>query len=289
MNQQNKQKRILNLTASIVVTAALILAWHFIAPLLIESSLGIAKYVSYALLLYGATWIVDAAMLLAKEPEVGTAEAKIGVLQNRCALVGMVVYLAYSALAHGAVAVLFDNGGLGLMYRGGNGSIEKCGLAFIGFCLLLQSALHNEGKRALPVASGILTFVLGSVLAAFMDARIVVAIMAAVTMILFFVDAAVSYKPLGVSPSKFILKQIGFLAILSAVMVIRHFTPILTGSRVSRTVVSTVINLAIAAVIDVILAVAFKSAGKKTDAGTPSQPAQPEPKERERELASAGK
>lgn len=261
--KQSKGKKGISLAISVIVTAALIVVWHFAAPQLMEHvDINLVKFVSYALLLFGMTWILNEAMGLVKAPE-GTTEEQISVLHNRRALVGMVAYLLYSALVHAVVSVLFDNGEKQLMLR--VASVEKCALAFIGYCLLLQNAMHVESKSTLTVVSGAVVFVLGAVLSLFLDQKIVAAILAAVTLVFFYVDATTTYKKLGVSSNKFVARQIGLLAIISLVMIFRYFTAIHFGGKVFRFVLSAIINLVIAVVVDVILIVVMKASGKKSE------------------------
>lgn len=282
MKTQSITKRTINLLASIIVTGLLIVVWYFIIGQYRTFAASV-KFISYGILLYGMTWILDAVFLLAEGSgsdkthggrthgsgkgkgldllKAGEGEPLTLRLQFRRALAGMILYLLYSALVHAVAAVLFDGGKAELMIR--SGSMEKCALAFIGYCLFLQNALHRDGKRVWSFLSGILTFALGIILALVLDLRIVSVILAVITMLFFLYDANSTYKELNLSPKTFIRRQIGFLALISVVMIFRFLTPVHFGGRVGQFVISALINLLIAVIIDVVLLVIMRKRDKK--------------------------
>lgn len=260
MNQPKSKSRI-GLVVSIIVTAVIIVAWHFVAASLTEIT-DVVKFVSYAILMLGMTWILSCAFKLSKDQSGETPEVQILALQNRLALTGMVTYLLYSALVHAVVGVLFDGGKNTMMVVG----IEKCAIALIGYCLFMMSALHITGKKTMLLASYVIIFAAGIVLSMFLNGIVTSVILLAITLALFLIDAVSVYGNLKASPSKFITKQIGFMAIISVVMIIRFLTPINFGGNVFKFVLSGIINLIVAVVIDIVLlAVMKKSSGKKAE------------------------
>ncbi len=254
----SKNKKTCNLVASVLVTAALIVAWHFAVPQF-ETITNTVKYVSYAILLFGMTWILDALFAFAKGKEDLPPAERVVRMQTTRALVGMVAYLLYAALSHAVVAVLFANGQKILAFP--FASAEKDGLAFVGFCLFLAGPLSLLKSRKGLCAAYILPPL---VALAFSFAPISmnwgIGVMAALTVLLFYVDALQAYKTTGVSANAYVLRQIVYLALLAAVMVLRYFTPVNSGNNVAQFAFSGLINLAIAVVLDIIIA--FVGGGK---------------------------
>ncbi len=276
MKQTNSKKGAC-LAASVIVTAILILGWHFAVPHLTEQ-INLAKFVSYGILLFGLTWILDAISAFFKEPEEADEKELLAVRQNRRALLGLVVFLLYSALAHAVVAVFFDGGNRELMFK--TASIEKCAFAVIGFTLLLQGAL--PGKKTWSIVSGVVSFALGAGLSFVLDSRIVMVIAAAVTFVFYAVNAFSLPKESALPGKETIGKPILFIALLSIVMIARFFTPITSLGRVMNFVVSGAINLVAALILDGILLAIFKAAGKKDSSASGV-------KQQESQLAGVGK
>lgn len=268
----NHIKKGIYLAASVIVTAILIVAWHFAVPQLLEteSLLNFTKFTSYAILLFGLTWIMDAVMGFAGGPEDAPMEERIRVGQNRRMLAGLIPMLLYSALDHPAVAVLFADGDKTLMLH--TPSMLKCALVFVGFCILMQNALRPQNKTPWTLITGVLTYAVGAVMSLISGSFVSDTlewvpslIFAVIAVVILVVDAVTSYKQLQGSCVSFIAKQTVFLALISAVMIVRLLTPMnkYISNTVLEFVVSGVINLVIAVVLVVIFALLMKLTGKK--------------------------
>lgn len=265
MTTSSSGKKALNLVAAIAVTGLLILGWHFAVPKLGEIK-PIYKLISYCIILFGATWVTSAALSFYSASKKTDVEKKVFSILSVRALVGLAVFLVYAGMVHGIVAFLFADGTKDLMLR--TASVAKDGLAFIGFCMLLSGSLSAVTKRAWAVCLYAVISVVGILASYFVDSgntygiEVVVAVMAALTFIVFLIDALTAFKKIGVSATKFLASSVMYLLILCVVMVIRYFTPIRMENKYLMFAVSGAINFVAAVVIDIVIFVVMKLSGK---------------------------
>lgn len=245
--KSSNTKKILNLVASLLVTAALILVWHFVLPHVGEKT-NLIKLISYSILLFNVLWIVDAVLSLRKLAEGMSNQEIVAKAQNLYALVGFVVFLVFSALVHAVVAVFFGDNQPVLLISG----FSKCGLTLIGFGLLLQNSLHFNGNKLWTLISGIATFAAGLIFSTFLNLNATVGIMCTVAAIFFFIDVFLTGKKLEVSPIRFTIWEAVYVAVMALALLIIRFIPIHLSNHIATYSVRAVVNLAFAAVIDVI-------------------------------------
>ena len=244
-----KKTKILNLVTSLLVTAVCILVWHFVLPYIGEKT-NLVKLMCYGILLFDTIWITDAALSLWNPPADLSNQERAEKTQRVYAIVGFVVFLLYSALAHAVVAV-FDGKNTAEFMIGG---ISKCALAVIGFSLLLTNALNHETERRIwTIISGIATFAVGIIFSTFLSLDITSIIMCIVVAIYFFVDVFITGKKMGIAPVRFSLWSIIYIAVMALALLILHFIPIHFGNHVLTYLVRGIVNLVFALVIDAII------------------------------------
>lgn len=256
--KKGNMKKILNLVASLLVTAVLILVWHFVLPHVGEKT-NLIKLISYSILLFNVLWIVDAALSFRKISEDMDNQEKVGRAQQLYAVVGFIVFLVFSALAHAVVAVFFGDNQPVLIVSG----FSKSALTLIGFGLLLQNSLHIDGNKLWTLISGIATFGTGLIFSSFLNLNATTGIMCAVAAVFFFIDIFLTDKKLEVSLIRFAIWEAVYVAVMALALLIIHYIPIHLGSRVATYSVRAVVNLAFALVIDAVILIASTIARKK--------------------------
>ena len=272
-------KKALNLVASIAVTALLILGWHLAVPSLGEIK-PVYRMISYSIILFGATWILDAVFAFYTASKVEKPEKRVMKIMTARAVVGFIVFLVYAAMVHGMVAVLFTNDTHAavkdMMFK--TPSIAKDGLAFIGFCVFLSNSLSVLTKRTWTGFAYGAVAAIGVLLSlAVKNPDIVVAVMAAITFVIAMADAVMAFKKAGVSSTKFIVTEVVYLLVLSAVLFVRYWfakdVPVDFAHRYKDVAISGAISFAIAVVIDIVVIVVAALTGGKTGDGLTRFPA----------------
>lgn len=259
MAQKSTKKKVLNLIASLLVIAVLILAWHFIVPAAGKIT-DLMKVVSYSLLLFNVVWILDALLAFKKYPAELSTQDKVAKAQMFYAMIGFIAFLLFSALIHGVVSVFFADGGLELMI----GGFAKCALTLIGFALLLQCSLHVGGKKIWVLVSGLATFVVGVIFSTFLAPNAATGIMVAVTAICFLADVFLTGKKEGVSPIRFTVWEAVYVGIMALALLIIRYIPIrFPGNHVATFAVRAAVDLAFAIVIDAIFLIVGMIVRKK--------------------------
>lgn len=264
----SKRSKALNLVASGVVTALLVLVWHAMVPHIVEFTPPV-KLISYLIPLFGMTWILDAALAFYHAPQKKAAAEQALTVQFVYAAVGLIVFALYAATAHAIVAVLFDGGEKSLIFA--TSSAEKCTLALTGFCILLSRSLRDFPRRLklgliypfIPAVGILLSF-------AVPDLIVVTTGMAILTVLISGIDLVTTCKRSGVSIASFAVRHGVYLLLLAVVMLFRHFTPIGMANNVTQFIVNGVVNLTLALGIDFIVLLVLKS--KKNHNGDQGAP-----------------
>lgn len=247
--KHSKGTKILNLVTSVLVTAVCILVWHFVLPFIGEKT-NLVKLMCYGILLFDTIWITDAALSLWSPSAELSAQERIDKIQTVYAMVGFVVFLLFSALAHAVVAVFDGNNTAEMMISG----VSKCALAVIGFSLLLTNSLNHESERRIwTIISGVTTFAVGVIFSTFLSLDIASVIMCVVVAIYFFADVFTTGKKLEISPVRFSIRSVIYIGILALTLLIVHFIPLHFGGSIVTFLVRGVVNLAFALVIDVVI------------------------------------
>lgn len=249
--KSSNMKKILNLVASLLVTAILILVWHFVVPHVGEKT-GLIKLVGYNIVLFNVLWIVEAALSMRKLPEGMSNKELVSKAQKLYALVGFVVFLVLSALIHAIVAVFFGNNTPELIISG----FSKCALILIGFGLLLQNALHVNSSKLWTLISGAATFACGLIFSTFLDLNATAGIMCGVAAVFFFVDVFLTGKKLEVSPIWFSVWEAVYVVVMAVALLIIWVIPIHLNNHIATYSVRGVVNLAFALLIDAIIIIA---------------------------------
>lgn len=260
MAQLNSKKaKILNLIASLLVTAVLILVWHFVLPHVGEKT-PLIRLISYSILLFNVIWIVDALLSFWKVNEEASNQEKVGKMQMIYAFIGIIVFSLFAALIHPVVAVFFADSTPALLISG----FSKSALTLIGFALLVQTSLHFGTKKLWTLISGVATFAVGLIFSSFCNLNVATGIMCAVVAVFFFIDVILSGKKLEVSPVRFTLWEVIYVGILAIELLIIHFIPIHLSTHVATFSVRAVVNLAFALVIDAAFFIVYIITRKKS-------------------------
>lgn len=255
MAKKRNGSKVINLVAGLVVTVALILVWHFVLPYVGEKT-ALVSYVSYAILLFGAVWVVDAILSFWKAPDCDY-QGKVNKMFGVYGFVGIIVFMLFAGIVQGAIPVLFP----GVPRLDG---FSKTALTLVGFALLLQNALHIGEKKLWPVVSAYLTLEAGLIFSVFVDMKITAGIMCAVVFVFFVIDAVLTGKKLGFSTFGAILWEGIYVGLLALVLLALGTFRVKAGGAVASHAARAAIYLGVAICVALVMFIVSKLANKKT-------------------------
>lgn len=270
LNASNKKKT-LNLVASILVTALVIVVWRLAEPGLSDITHFI-KLVSYGILLFGMTWILDAIFCFYKAEKKATPLDSALSIQRARAVTGIFGYLMFSALCHPAVAVLFYD--LERAHGFDMVGLGKFSLVMFGFVTFVSNSLGILGKRTWTGFAYAGVFGLG-LLFTVLFPKVYIAIptltMAGLAIVISYIDLFTTCKKYETPAKKLAIRYSCILLIMIALLMLRHLTPIQMGNNVLQFAVSGGINAVLAVVVDIVLLIVLRG-GKDKDKDQPAAP-----------------
>ena len=263
MTQTKKTKRnLIALLVGAVLIAGMLVGWHFVTDsvngcwyIALDSlqDLRFMRLAAYmAVLLSGVVLIevlygffASAAMAKMGDEE---QDAKYRFLFGTRVPLAMLVALAYAALAHAIVAVLFGNFNVELMIPG----IATYLLAVFGYLLIIGNTVHSFSKPWVRVLIDALIIGGGITLSHFISLNRAVVVMVAVKVVVMLLDVFLNYKKKNLVsfPIAFIIENAIYCVIPCVVIFARTFLPAVNVS-------TAVVDHLLSALINVVLAVAI--------------------------------